>query len=221
MTTIADQAQFAAMRDAMVSNQLRTNAVSDLRLVAVLGRVPREAFLPASVAGLAYRDTALPLGGGRAANVPIATGRLLNEAAIVATDKVLLIGAAGGYTAAVLAELAAMVIAVECDPALVAIARTALSGHASVAIVEGPLERGHAAAAPYDVIMIDGAVPHVPQTLIDQLAIGGRLVTGIIDRGITRLASGRRSTGGFGLTDFADMDCVGLPGFAVPQHFVF
>lgn len=221
MTMIADQAQFAAMRDAMVSNQLRTNAVSDLRLVAVLGRVPREAFLPASVASLAYRDTALPLGGGRSANVPIATGRLLNEAAVEATDKVLLVGAAGGYTAAVLAELAAMVVAVECDAALVAIARTALSGHASVAIVEGPLESGHAAAAPYDVIIIDGAVPRVPQSLIDQLAIGGRLVTGIIDRGITRLASGRRSAGGFGLTDFADMDCVGLPGFAVPQHFVF
>ena len=221
VVTIADQAQFAAMRQAMVSNQLRTNAVSDPRLVAVMGRVPREAFLPAPVAGLAYRDTALPLGAGRAANVPIATGRLLNEAAVLPTDHVLLIGAAGGYTAAVLAEMAAMVVAVESDAALVAIAQTALAGNSRIQIVNGPLEQGHAAGAPYDVVVIDGAVPQVPQALIDQLAIGGRLVTGIIDRGVTRLAAGRRSTGGFGLVDFADVDCVGLPGFALPRQFVF
>lgn len=221
MMTVADQAQFTAMRQAMVSNQLRTNAVSDSRLVAVMGRVPREAYLPLTVAGLAYRDTALPLGSGRAANVPIATGRLLNEAAIQTTDKVLLIGAAGGYAAAVIAELAASVVAVESDAALLAISRHALAGDDRVTIVSGPLEQGHAAKAPYDVIVIDGAIAHVPQTLIDQLAIGGRLVSGIVDRGVTRLCTGRRSAGGFGLVDFADVDCVALPGFATPKQFVF
>lgn len=221
MMTVADQAQFTAMRQAMVSNQLRTNAVSDSRLVAVMGRVPREAYLPLTVAGLAYRDTALPLGSGRAANVPIATGRLLNEAAIQTTDKVLLIGAAGGYTAAVIAELAASVVAVESDDALLAIARHALAGDDRVTIISGPLEQGHAAKAPYDLIVIDGAIAHVPQTLIDQLAIGGRLVSGIVDRGVTRLCTGRRSAGGFGLVDFADVDCVALPGFATPKQFVF
>ena len=219
--SVADQTQFVAMRQAMVSNQLRTNAVSDLRLVAVLGRVPREVYLPLAVAGLAYRDTALPLGSGRAANVPIATGRLLNEAAIQPTDKVLLIGAAGGYTAAVLAELAGSVVAVESDSALLAIAQHALAGDDRVTIATGPLEQGHAADAPYDVIVIDGAIAHVPQTLIDQLAIGGRLVTGMIDRGVTRLCAGRRSAGGFGLVDFADVDCVVLPGFTTPKQFVF
>ncbi len=221
MVTVADQAQFAAMRQAMVSSQLRTNAVSDARLVAVMGKIPREAYLPPSVAGLAYRDTALPLGSGRAANVPIATGRLLNEAAVTPTDRVLLIGAAGGYTAAVLAEMAAMVVAVESDPALVSIATAALAGNSRVMMITGPLEQGHAPGAPYDVVVIDGAVAQVPQALIDQLAIGGRLVTGIIDRGVSRLAAGRRSTGGFGLVAFADVDCVSLPGFAVPQQFVF
>lgn len=221
MMTVTDQAQFTAMRQAMVSNQLRTNAVSDSRLVAVMGRVPREAYLPLTVAGLAYRDTALPLGSGRAANVPIATGRLLNEAAIQTTDKVLLIGAAGGYAAAVIAELAASVVAVESDDALLAIARHALTGDDRVTIVSGPLEQGHAAKAPYDVIVIDGAIAHVPQTLIDQLAIGGRLVSGLVDRGVTRLCTGRRSAGGFGLVDFADVDCVALPGFATPKQFVF
>lgn len=221
MVTIADQGQFAAMRQAMVSNQLRTNSVSDARLVSAMGRVPREAYLPETIAGLAYRDTALPLGAGRAANVLIATGRLLNEAAVSPSDRVLLIGAAGGYTAAVLAEIAAFVVAVECDPALMAIARRALEGNARVQLIDGPLERGYADGAPYDVLVVDGAVPKLPQTLIDQLAIGGRAVSGIIDRGVTRLAMGQRSAGGFGLIDFADIDCVALPGFAVPQDFVF
>ncbi|OYY78538.1 MAG: protein-L-isoaspartate O-methyltransferase [Sphingomonas sp. 28-62-20] len=209
------------MRQAMVSNQLRTNSVSDARLVSAMGRVPREAYLPETIAGLAYRDTALPLGAGRAANVLIATGRLLNEAAVSPSDRVLLIGAAGGYTAAVLAEIAAFVVAVECDPALMAIARRALEGNARVQLIDGPLERGYADGAPYDVLVVDGAVPKLPQTLIDQLAIGGRAVSGIIDRGVTRLAMGQRSAGGFGLIDFADIDCVALPGFAVPQDFVF
>lgn len=221
VVTVSDQAQIMAMRQAMVSNQLRTNAVSDSRLVAAMSRVPREVFLPRTVAGLAYRDTALPLGSGRAANLPIATGRLLNEAKVAATDIVLLVGAAGGYTAAVLAELAAKVVALESDPTLLAIAARALGGSDRVAIVSGPLEQGHVAGAPYDLIVIDGAISHVPQVLVDQLAIGGRLVTGIVDRGVSRLCAGRRSAGGFGLVDFADVDCVALPGFAAPKQFVF
>src|SRR3546814_5036128 len=106
-----DTTDFTARRGAMVASQLRTNAVDDPRFVAAMLRVPREAYLPESVARLAYRDTAVPLGRNRAANVPVATGRLLTAADIAPTDSVLLIGAAGGYTAAVLAELAATVAA--------------------------------------------------------------------------------------------------------------
>ncbi|WP_026046650.1 protein-L-isoaspartate O-methyltransferase family protein [Sphingomonas sp. PAMC 26621] len=210
-----------AMRHAMVASQLRTNAVSDARVVAAMDLVPREAFLPEAVANLAYRDTAVPLTHGRAQNVPIATGRLLTQAELRPTDKVLLIGAAGGYTAAVLAELVANVVAVESDPALVTLARTALAGHAKISLVEGSLVEGHAAGAPYDVLFIDGAVEEVPQALVDQLAVGGRIVSGLSDRGVTRLASGRRSAGGFALLDFADIDCVALPGFARPRTFTF
>lgn len=210
-----------AMRHAMVASQLRTNAVNDPRVVTAMDLVPREAYLPAAVADLAYRDTAVPLTHGRAQNVPIATGRLLTQAELRPTDRVLLIGAAGGYTAAVLAELVAQVVAVESDPALVTIARTALAGHANVSVVEGPLEAGHAADAPYDVLFVDGAVEAVPQGLVDQIAVGGRIVSGLADRGVTRLAAGRRSAGGFALLDFADIDCVPLPGFASPPSFVF
>lgn len=209
------------MRHAMVASQLRTNAVSDVRVVAAMDLVPREAFLPPAVGDLAYRDTAVPLTHGRAQNVPIATGRLLTQAELRPTDRVLLIGAAGGYTAAVLAELVATVVAVESDPALVAIARTALAGHATVSVVEAPLTEGHAAGAPYDVLFIDGAVEAVPQALVDQIAVGGRIVSGLADRGVTRLAAGRRTASGFAVFDFADIDCVALPGFASPRTFTF
>ena len=210
-----------AMRHAMVASQLRTNAVSDVRVVAAMDTVAREAFLPAELASLAYRDTAVPLGHGRAQNVPIATGRLLTQVELRADDRVLLIGAAGGYTAAVLAELVADVVAVESDPTLASVARAALTGIDRVMLIEGPLEAGHPAGAPYDVIVVDGAVEELPAALIEQVAIGGRVVAGILDRGVTRLSAGRRTTGGFGLLDFADIDCVPLPGFARPRTFTF
>ncbi len=210
-----------AMRHAMVASQLRTNAVSDVRVVAAMDKVAREAFLPAELASVAYRDTAVPLGHGRAQNVPIATGRLLTQAELQASDRALLIGAAGGYTAAVLAELVAEVVAVESDPTLASFARAALANIAAVTLIEGPLEAGHAAGAPYDVIVVDGAVEEIPAGLIEQVAVGGRVVAGILDRGVTRLSAGRRTAGGFGLLDFADIDCVTLPGFARPRTFTF
>jgi protein-L-isoaspartate(D-aspartate) O-methyltransferase len=213
--------RYHAMRHAMVASQLRTNAVSDPRVVAAMAEVPREAFVPGEVAALAYRDTAVPLTHGRAQNVPIATGKLLTAATLAATDRVLLIGAAGGYTAAVLAELVASVVAVEVDPVLAAIARTTLAGYPSVTLVEGPLGAGHAAGAPYDVLVVDGAVEQLPDALVAQVKVGGRVVAGLADRGITRLAYGRRSEGGFALLPFADIDCVVLPGFSRPRSFTF
>lgn len=213
--------QSAAMRDVMVASQLRTNAVADPRVVAAMARVAREDFLPEAARALAYRDTAVPLGNGRFQNIPIATGRLLNEAALRTSDHVLLIGAAGGYTAAVLAMLVASVVAVEEDATLVAHGRMALRGLGNVTLVEAPLSHGHPEGAPYDVLILDGAVDSVPQKLIDQLGVGGRAVTGLVDRGVTRLAAGARSAGGFALRDFADIDCVPLPGFARPTGFTF
>lgn len=220
-TTSTDSASFDVMRHAMVASQLRTTAVNDARVVAAMARVPRETFVPESVRAIAYRDTAIPLGDGRYANVPMATGKLLTEAALEKTDKVLLIGAAGGYTAAVLAEIVATVVAVESDAALAALARTALSGKPTVTLVEGDLAAGHAGGAPYDVLVIDGAVEHVPDALAAQVRPGGRVVSGIVERGVTRLARGVRSDSGFALTPFADVDCVGLPGFSTPKTFTF
>ena len=213
--------RFEAMRQAMVASQLRTNAVNDPRVVEAMARTPRENFLPAEQKGLAYRDTLLPLPGGRRHNSPLATGRLLTEAHVRPEDHVLLIAAAGGYAAALLAQLAGSVVALEQEEALVALARTALAGEAKVELVQGPLEAGWAAGAPYDLLIVDGAVEQLPDALIAQVKPGGRVVTGVIDRGVTRLAAGRRTEGGFGLLDFLDVECTELPGFRRLRTFTF
>lgn len=218
---VSDSANQLPERHAMVASQLRTNAVSDPRVVAAMALVPREDFLPAEARDLAYRDTALPLGRGRYQNLPIATGRLLTEARLLASDRVLLIGATGGYTAAVLAEVVTSVTAVESDEALAALARTALAGIANVTLIEGPLQDGHAESGPYDVLFIDGAVAELPESLVAQLALGGRVAGGIADGEVTRLATGTRTEGGFALLPFADIECVPLPGFARVKTFTF
>lgn len=221
MIDVMDPARFATMRHAMVASQLRTSGVNDPRVIEAMAAVPREAFVPEELRSLAYRDTGVPLPGGRRLNPPLATGRLLTAAALEPADSVLLICAAGGYTAAVIARLVTRVVAVETDPTLAAAARGALAAESNVTLVEGPLEGGAPDHAPYDVLVIDGAVEAVPDALAQQIAPGGRAVAGLVDRGVTRLAAGRRSGGGFRLVDFADIDCAILPGFARPRSFTF
>ncbi len=220
-TTTDPGPDYAAMRHAMVASQLRTNKVDDQRVVATMARVAREDFLPADARLLAYRDTAIPVGHARWVNLPMATGRLLTEAYLTPTDTVLLIGAAGGYTAALLAELVVHVVAVESDPALAVLARDALADEPNVTLVEGSLTEGCPDRGPFDVLVIDGAMEVVPDTLVAQVKPDGRVVGGIVDKGVTRLASGRRTEGGFALVPFADIECVVLPGFAAPRPFTF
>lgn len=210
-----------AMRHAMVASQLRTSGVSDSRVVAAMAQVPREAFMPEGARASAYRDTSVSLGGGRHQNTPLATARLLTEARILPGDKVLLIGAGTGYTAVVLALLARSVVAVESDPTLANVVRNNLAGIAGVELVEGALEAGAPSGVPYDVIVVDGAVERFPEALAEQARPGGRIVSGLVDRGVTRLAAGERTASGFGLLDFADIDCAILPGFAHPRSFRF
>lgn len=218
---MTDGGRFDAMREAMVTSQLRTTAVSDNRVVAAMARVPRELFVPPERRDTPYTDRAVPLARGRLLNTPMATGKLLTEAYLRRTDRALLIGAATGYAAAVIASLVEHVIALEVDPLLAEQARANLAATSAVTVVEGPLEAGHVAGAPYDVIVIDGAIGELPQAIIDQLVIGGRLVAGLDDKGVTRLAAGVRSAHGFGLQHFADAECVPLPGFARARTFQF
>ncbi len=213
--------RFEAMRMAMVASQLRPSGVIDARVVAAMAETPRERFVPAGMEALAYRDTTIDLGEGRRANTPLATARLLVEARLRADDRVLLIGAGTGYTAAIIAQIAREVIAVESTPALAAAARENLRDYPIVTVIEGPLEHGHAAGAPYDVLVIDGAVEEVPATLYTQVVERGRVVTGLVDRGVSRLAAGARDADVIGLLPFADYDSVRLPGFAKPRSFTF
>ena len=211
---------FEQMRRAMVASQLRTTGVNDPRVLAAMGTVARERFVPADRIPVAYADVLISVGKGRALNTPMSLGRLLTQAAPGEEDRALVIGAATGYSAAVLARLVASVVAVEEDPDLAAQAKSNLQG-TSAKLVEGPLEAGSKRDAPFDLILIDGAVECVPQAIVDQLADGGRLATGLIEDGVQRLALGRKMGGSFGLAAFADAASAVLPGFLKPRVFSF
>ena len=206
---------YEQMRRAMVDSQLRTTAVNDPRVVAAMGKVARERFVPADQVALAYLDKTLPVAPGRGLASPMVTGRLLTEARVREGDRALVIGAGSGYSAAVLAELGAVVTALEEDKDL---AGKATSG---VTRAFGPLAKGWAKSAPYDLILFDGAAEQIPAAIIDQLADGGRLAAPILQNGVTRLALGRKAGGGFGMQSFADAEAPILPGFAVEKGFSF
>lgn len=218
---IVTEHNYTSMRNAMVDSQLRTSDVNDPRVIAAMLAVPRERFVPAGRRDVAYIDRPVKLADGRSLNPPVATGRLLVAADVQPTDNVLLVGAATGYAAALLAQLGGKVTALEEDAALAAQARDALAGVANVSVVEGPLNAGAAQAAPYDVILVDGAVELLPAALVDQLAEGGRLAVALAENGVTRLSIGRKDGGAFGMDSFADCETVPLPGFAKPKSFTF
>lgn len=212
---------FVKARAFMVSNQLRPSKVTDAVVLATMAEVPRERFVPAESAGVAYRDTIVPLGGGRGLNPPLAVGGMLDALQPKKGEKALVIGASTGYSAALLAEMGCIVTALEEDAALAAKAREALAGFPSVTLVEGPLTAGWPAGAPYDLILIDGLVTVLPDAIPEQLVNDGRLACAIEDRGVSRLATGRRAPHGFGLTSFFDIETAPLPGFQPAPAFTF
>ena len=211
---------FEHMRQAMVARTLRTTGVNHPRVLAAMGAVPRERFVPKDRIPAAYADINIPLGGNRELNSPMALGRMLSELSPQEDESALVIGAATGYAAAVMARLAGSVVATEEDPALIETARTALSGN-KITLVKAPLTQGYAEGGPYDLILIDGAVEFVPQAIIDQLVDGGRLAAAILDQGVSRISIGRRAGDGFGLAPVTDWASATLPGFLKPRTFSF
>ena len=165
-----------AARRMMVDCQVRTADVTDPDLIAAMLAVPRERFAPATVAEQAYVDNDLPLGGGRALLKPMVLAKLIQAARVRSTDHVLDIGCGTGYSSAVLARLAGSVVALEEDQALAQQAKQALAGIEEIVSATGPLIAGWAAAAPYDVILLNGSTEVVPETLGRQLKPDGRLV---------------------------------------------
>ncbi|HWT13784.1 MAG TPA: protein-L-isoaspartate O-methyltransferase [Allosphingosinicella sp.] len=211
---------FEQMRRAMVASQLRTTGVNDPRVVAAMGAVPRERFVPAERCALAYADALVPIGHGRELNSPMAVGRMLTEAHLRGDERALVIGAATGYSAAVLGRLVRLVVAVEEVPELADFARKALAG-TGIEVVQAPLVKGHPDGAPYEFILIDGAVEYVPSAIVDQLGDGGQFALAMIDEGVTRLCVGRVVGGAFGTSAFSDAAAAVLPGFAKPRGFSF
>ncbi len=212
---------FTAMRRAMVDSQLRPSDVTDRAIVAAMANIAREDFVPADRARVAYTDRAIPLGNGRSLNPPLTTGQMLVAADVRIADHVLIVGAATGYLAAILARLAARVVALESDDMLADQALETVGILANVTVVRGPLAAGWAKAAPYSLIIVDGAVQHIPDTFAAQLAPGGRLVTALDDRGVARIARGEASNGEISLMPLSDVEAVSLPGFDRARHFTF
>lgn len=174
-------ADFQDLRVKMVEGQVRTTDVTDKALLAAMLEIPREEFVPAQRRTLAYIDEDIELSEGASGRFlmrPSPFARLIQLAGVRAGDMVLDVGCGTGYSSAVLARIAGFVVALESDPALAEEAGRRLtgSGYENVSVVVGALPAGHAAQAPYDVIVIEGAVDEIPATLTDQLRDGGRLV---------------------------------------------
>ncbi|HEY0629410.1 MAG TPA: protein-L-isoaspartate O-methyltransferase [Sphingomicrobium sp.] len=207
---------FSLARRVMIDNQLRPQGVTDRGVLAAMGKVERERFVPDNIRALAYFDRPLKIGEGRAMMPPAALGRLLTEAAPLPGQRALVIGSGTGYSAAVLKEIGLEVVALESDETL-----ASLAGNAGIDMVVGDLAKGWPKAAPYDLILLDGAVEEVPAALGKQLAPEGVLAGAIDDRGVTRLIVGTCANGAIGWRSIADSDVDPLPGFERPRAFTF
>jgi protein-L-isoaspartate(D-aspartate) O-methyltransferase len=216
---------FAEARRFMVEGQLRPNRVEDPRIVAAMRDLPRERFVPAAMASRAYADADVPLPGGRAMMKPLVLARLVQLSGVRRGEKALVLGAGTGFGAALMATIGASVTAVESDPVLLAIARMAIAASlpaGAVTLVEGPVAAGHAAGAPYDVIMIEGGVAAVPEAVQEQMVEGGRLVTiGLAGGPPGRALLLRRAGGTVTTTIEFDAHAPALPGFAPAPAFAF
>jgi len=205
----------------MIEAQIRTSNVTDPRILAAIGAVAREKFVPSAAKALAYADVPVTVAQGRYLLDPRSFAKLLNLAQVTATDRVLDVGCATGYSAAVLARLAAEVVALEQDADLVRIASELLATVVGkVEVVQGGLIEGVKRQAPFDVIFVNGAIEQVPETLLGQLAEGGRLVA-VIKDGQSRAWLFLKQHGQVGRRPDFDADVPLLAGFKKAMGFIF
>jgi len=205
----------------MIEAQIRTNNVTDVRIHAALDAVLRERFVPASKQALAYADVPVEIAPGRFLLDPRSFGKALQFASIRPEDKILDVGCGTGYSAAVLSRLGGRVIALEQDADLVRAASQLLADAVGkVELVQGGLVEGVKAQAPFDVIFVNGAIEQVPDTLLAQLAEGGRLVT-VLKDGQSRAWLFLKENGQVGRRPDFDADVPVLAGFKKAMGFVF
>lgn len=208
----------------MVESQLRTNKVTDPRIIQAMGEIPREAFVPERLRGIAYVDEDIQLEDGRFLMEPMVFARLVQAVGIMASDVVLEVGAGSGYGTAVLARLASTVVALESNPGMAAGATRMLSAHGvdNAIVVEGSLASGHPAQAPYDAIVFSGAISEAPAAILPQLAEGGRMVAVVRgESGQGRAVLWTRRAGVVGMRALFDANTPLLPEFAPARGFAF
>lgn len=185
-----------APRRAMIDSQLRTSGVNDPAVLAAFARVAREDHVPDALKATCHIDRALPLGNGRYLAAPVVHGMMLTEAAPAPEDKALIVSGGSTYLAALLRPMVSALDVIDADDAA-------------------------KAKGAYSLLVIDGAVEALPAALADALAEGGRVVTGLVERGVTRLAAGRRIAGEVTLVPLAEVGMPVLPQFAVPKGWSF
>lgn len=191
-------ARTSAARRAMIVSQLRTSGVNEPWVLSAMAGLAREDFVPPAMRDAAYIDRAIPLGNGRFLAAPVVHGKMLAEAIPNPADKALLVGDANGYLAALLAPLVGSLEVV--DPA-------------SVSALTGSADR--------TLVLIDGAVEVFPDALAARMVEGGRTVTGLVVRGVTRLAAGCKTADAVSLLPLAELGIPALPEFVAPKSWSF
>ena len=205
----------------MIEAQIRTNDVTDVRIHAAFDAVARERFLPTAKRALAYADVSVEIAPGRYLLDPRSFAKALQLLRVTAEDKVLDVGCGTGYSSAVLGRLARAVIALEQDADLVRVAAGLLEGQPNVQITQGALIEGFKDAGPYDVIFVNGAIETQPDTLLSQLAEGGRLVAFVQKGPQGRATLYVKEQGRVGHRDDFDATVPLLAGFKKHIGFVF
>jgi protein-L-isoaspartate(D-aspartate) O-methyltransferase len=201
VTIVEDRpaADHEAARRAMIDSQLRTSGINSEWVLQRMNEVPREDFVPSAARSYAYIDRAIDLGHGRRLAAPIVQGMMLQEVRPTSADRALLVDGGSGYLAELLRPLTASLDVL--DPA---------------AAVAGAIPGGD-----YTLLLIDGAVEVLPEALVGALAEDARVVTGLIDRGVPRLAIGRKAAGAVALLPVAELGIPALPEFAAPKAWSF
>jgi len=176
--------RFKRQRDAMVQDQLIDRGIADQRVLDAMREVPREQFVPENYRELSYRDGPLPIEEGQTISQPYIVALMAEALELEPGDRILEVGGGSGYAAAVLSRIAAEVYAIEYHEQLARLARERIGalGYHNVKVMHGDGTRGWPAHAPFDAILVSAGGPDVPPTLLDQLAIGGRMVIPVGDR---------------------------------------
>ena len=195
----ARTADSSAARRAMIDSQLRVSGVNDERVLAAMAAIAREDYLPAAARGHAYIDRAIALGNGQALPAPLVQGLMLTEALPAAGERVLVISGGSQYLAALVEAMGALVDSIDAGDI-------------------GAIRRDQ---QPYDLLLIDGAIEQLPAELYAALVEGGRVVTGLVLRGVTRLASGRKLGGAVQLLPLAEVGIPVLAQFARTKSWSF